>query len=80
MINLNYFSVFGRRFSLAANLFGVQMYNQTTDDDSTIKPPHITRIQYIKMILLQFRAELPHSADKQAAIDWELGVGDYFHQ
>jgi len=62
----------GRELNLATNVFGVQMSKKSSNQSS--------EIDFVKMIMLQFHAELPKPYTKQHAADYEMNIVHYFYK
>lgn len=61
----------GRQLDLSPNFFGVKIANNLMENNSP------TNIGYLKLIVLQFRAEKPANASKDEVEEWERSVANF---
>ncbi len=73
-INISYpiMTIMNRELNLATNVFGVRMSKKSSNQSS--------EIDFVKMIMLQFHAELPKPYTKQHAADYEMSIVNYFYK
>ncbi|KJH42737.1 patched family protein [Dictyocaulus viviparus] len=93
-IKLNYplSSVFGRVFSLQPNFFGVELYNDTNDEDDVPhllvlnktdvnrEIPRVTNMKSVKMLAMQFRAEHKPGWLDTDVKQWEMKMVEIFER
>ena len=81
-------SIFGRQLSLQNNFFGIELSNETLvmpedlPENTTISPKqlkeHVTNMKYVKMIVLQFRAEHEIGWEDQDIKAFEMKIVNYY--
>ena len=72
-------SIFGRRFSLQPNFFGIEKYSESElEEIMNTTGVIITNLKTVKMIVLQFRAERDESWSDEQVKEYEINVGEFF--
>lgn len=67
----------GRRIDLSPNFFGVQKF---VSMQSQLEAKSPTNIEFLRLIVLQFRAEKPTQATKIEVEDWEREVAKFVNR
>jgi hypothetical protein len=78
-IQLDYpfMSMLGKRLDLSPNFFGVQKFASNEAQLATSSP---TNIEYLRLVVLQFRAEKPSNASKEDVERWERSITNFVNE
>jgi hypothetical protein len=72
-----FMQMLGRRIDLSPNFFGVQKFNSM---EAQLEAKSPTNIEFLRLIVLQFRAEKPTGATKFEVEDWERAVAKFVNR
>ena len=71
-----FITILGRKLDMSPHFFGVQ----TIENGNSNKSATPTNIEYLKMIVLQFRSEPPANASREDIMKLERAVAKYLHK
>lgn len=71
-----FITILGRKLDMSPHFFGVQ----TVQNGSSDKSRTPTNIDYLKMIVLQFRSEPPENTTRDDILKLERAVAKYLHK
>ncbi|KAI6239680.1 Sterol-sensing domain and Patched family-containing protein [Aphelenchoides fujianensis] len=69
--------VLGRRLDLSSNFFGVQTFASAEKQEAA---GAASNVQFLKLVVLQFRADRPQNATKEDVVRWERSITDFVNR
>lgn len=78
-LSFPFVSIFNFNYDMSPYFFGIQKFENNNIENNKLKNFGLN-IKYLKLIVLQLRAELPFGAKKNDAIKWERQLANYLHK